>query len=203
MKIFILAAGEAERWGGKIKQLVLVRDKTVLDRMTSMLGSFDYTILTHHEEIIKRHKNHIYKPANRNKLVNTVLSSASLWEGEDKVCFLLGDVIFTKKAWNHIFVPIDKVGCQFYGSLSEHFAFWFTKDWYSRVKFYCRKIANSPRLGSSWELYRSMAKIPLDKGWTDQWFKTLILDKTDDIDTPADYESKISSHYFDDSAFDL
>lgn len=202
MKIFILAAGEAKRWNGKVKQLALIRGKTVLDRTVSLLKGSNYTILTHQKEITKRHKNNCYEPENRKKLLNTVLSSASLWVEEEEVCFLMGDVVFTKEALAQILKPNNK-NFQFYGSLDEHFAFRFNKHWYDRIRKICQEITNSPRLGTTWELYRSMIGIPLDKEWTDHWFRTLVLDKTDDIDYPADYLSKIASHYFDDSEFDL
>ncbi len=202
MKIFILASGNAERWNGKIKQLVPIRGEPLLLRTMGMLEGYDYKILTHREEIQVICKERYLVPEHREKLLSTVLSSVPSWEGEDEVCFLLGDVIFTRKALTQILAPIDK-SFQFYGSLDENFAFRFNIHWYDRVKEYCQKIISSSRLGTSWELYRSMAEIPLDKEWTDCWFRTLILDRTDDIDYPTDYESKMASNYFEDKELDI
>lgn len=205
MKIFILAAGKAERWGGEVKQMALIRGKPLLGRTISMLKTkgLVFTILTHRKEIIKKYRHHkCWVPTDRDKLLDTVLSSTSLWGNEEEICFLMGDVVYTKKALDKILQSTDK-SFQFYGSLDEHFAFRFNSFWYDRVITACQKITRSTRQGTTWELYRSLAGIPLDKDWTDRWFRTLILDKTDDIDYPADYKSKITSHYFEDKEFDL
>jgi len=205
MKIFILAAGLAERWNGRIKHLVPIRDETVLSRTIKMLQGRDYTILTHRKEIIKLYPENCVVPKNHEKLLNTVLSSKRLWDMTNvvgEVCFLMGDVIFTKKALDQILKPTNK-SHQFYGSLDEHFAFRFNEVMYRRVIDGCETITKSPRLGTTWELYRLLTKIPLDEDWFDVWFRTLILDKTDDIDYPVDYETKTSSGYFADSEFNL
>jgi len=205
MKIFILAAGTAERWEGKIKQLCPVRDGTVLSRTMKMLEGRDCTILTHRQEIMDQFPKKCVIPKNHNKLLDTVVSSKHLWDMTNvtgEICFLMGDVIFTKKALDRILEPINK-SHQFYGSFDEHFAFRFNEVTYKRVQRGCRSICNSSKFGTTWELYRLLTEIPLDKNWTDTWFRTLILDKTDDIDYPADYEAKISSGYFEDKEFDL
>ncbi|GAH64023.1 unnamed protein product [marine sediment metagenome] len=130
------------------------------------------------------------------------MSSKEMWEEQEEVCFLMGDVVFTEDAFHKIMEPTDK-SFQFYGSWNEHFGFRFTKEMYERVEEACNFILDSDREASTWELYRYLVGIPLDKDWVDHWFRTLILDKTDDIDYPSDYEAKIRSGYYNDEVFDL
>ncbi len=205
MKIFILAAGNAERWDGRIKQLVSIRGGTVLSRTMKMLEGCDYKIISHHKEIRRASRGKCIRPSNHEKLLNTVESSRPYWDTTGvtgEVCFLMGDVVFTRKALNRILEPTGK-SHQFYGSLDEHFGFRFSEIMFRRVLQGCRTICKSSRLGTTWELYRLLTGIPLDKNWTDTWFRTLILDKTDDIDYPKDYEAKVASNYFEDKEFDL
>lgn len=215
MKIFILASEDEEEqpwtytWLGRPRQLASIRGKPLLSRTVSMLEGLDYIILTHSNEIIDSYPNCIV-PKNRNNFLNTILSSRDYWEviekedeiEEGEVCFLMGDVVFTKKALDQILKPTNK-SLQFYSSSEEIFAFRFTKEMYNRVEGTCIFLADSPLVGVPWELYRQLVGIPLDKHWVDFWFNTSILDKTNDLDYFKDYKSKILSHYFDSPEFDL
>jgi len=204
MRVFILASGPTDRWNGGIKQLECIKNKTVLQRQVDMVRryGYHYNILSHHARIKSKFEKVII-PENSSTFLNTVKSSRDLWKAENEVIFLLSDVIFTKNAFNtcvHQF--IDK-SFQFYGSFEEHFCFRFTNLMYSRVIEHIDNILALGLDGTVWELYRSLVGIPLDKDWTDRWFRTLITDKTDDIDYPEDYKKKIQTGYFDDEEFNL
>lgn len=206
MKIFILAAGDAKRWDGEIKQLKEVNGESVLQRTVNMIERYgdvtpkfrrgNYHILTHSKEIIEKF-NRCEVPAQGSKLLLDVLWSMPMWKFEGEVCFLMGDTIFTEKAFQKIMEPNNK-SFQFYGSADEHFAFRFTSEMYNKVKSVCTQITGTAKAGTTWQLYRKLVGIPIDKDWTDRWFRTLILDKTDDIDYPEDYAKKIETGYFDD-----
>ena len=94
---------------------------------------------------------------------------------------------------------------EFLDHLPKHFAFRFKRTMYDQgqIQAHIKKILADGGQGTTWELYRSICGIPLDKDWTERWFRTLILDKTDDIDYPEDYQKKIESGYYDDPEFDL
>ena len=205
MKIFILAAGNAKRFGSTIKQLCPIRDETVLSRTMGMLEGRDCTILTHRKEIIKLYPDICIVPDKYTTVLHTIVSSEYLWDTTNivaEICFLLADVTYTKKALDQILKPMDK-SHQFYGSLDEPFGFRFNEIMYERVIASCNVIISQKTVGTIWELYRFLTGIPLDKDWRDSWFFTYILDKTDDIDYLADYQAKMSSGYFEDSEFDL
>ncbi len=217
MKIFILAAGDTTKWNGEVKQLAMVRGETVLRRIINMVEkyererreenqkpfSYKYQILTHHKEISSQFTRCV-QPADCDKFLATVLSSAHLWEGENEVCFLLGDVIFTQKTFLKVVEPSEK-NLQFYGSWEEHFGFRFLSTRFSEVRAACADIIHNMghhQIGAGWQLYRYLVGIPWDKDWCDRWYRTLILDKTDDIDCPEDYQQKIATGYFDDEEFE-
>jgi hypothetical protein len=204
MKVFILASGMAERWGGAVKHLQPVLNTTVLQRQVGMITRYGYRyhILTHRPEI-KNKFEHCIEPNNHTTLLNTVKSSSDLWKGVDEVAFILGDVIFTKKCFDTCLQADLNKSFQFYGSADEHFCFRFTPVMRSKVIDNINNILNVSKLGTTWELYRSLVGIPIDKDWTDRWFRTLITDKTDDIDYPEDYKKKIDSNYFDDAEFNI
>lgn len=208
MMIFILAAGNAERWGGECKHLKEVRGETVLRRTVKMLNGRDYRIITHHPKI--QHISNGYRceePSNHNTLLNTVLSTETSsdklldWDQHDEIMFLMGDVVWTKAALDKVLEPIDK-HCQFYGSWDEHFAFRFKAEFYEQVKAHINLILSQGMEGTTWQLYRSICGMPLREHWLETWFRTLIDDKTDDIDYPDDYNDKIETGYFDDPEFD-
>lgn len=210
MKIFILAAGDASRWDGGVKQLSMVRGETVLQRMINMIKKFqgarrNYHILTHRREIKNAYARCVVPSAliqksNPHKLLETVLASSYLWREDGEVCFLMGDVIFTEKTFLQIVKPLDR-NFQFYGSWDEHFAFRFQSTKYEQVQKACADITQK-ELGTTWQLYRSLMGMPLDQNWYDHWHRTLVQDKTDDIDYPEDYQKKIETGYFNGKEFD-
>lgn len=203
MKIFILCAGTTQRWCGAVKQLAIIRGEPLLSRTLQMLEGRDYTILTKHPAIFKAYGScNCMEPTDNTKLLSTVVSTFECWQDYEEICFLMGDVVFTDNALEIILSPNNK-SFQFYGSLEEHFAFRFTKEMYARVKDACESIIASTRKGTTWELYRYLVGIPLYRDWTDRWFRTLILDWTDDIDYPGEYEVKQAVHYFERPEFDL
>jgi hypothetical protein len=175
-----------------------------------MLGKRDHRIVTHNPKIL--HISNGFKcvePVRHSKLLETVLCTEIStddklldWDQHDEVLFLMGDVVWTRKALDKVLEDTDK-SCQFYGSWDEHFAFRFKDSMYDQVKAHIGVILSQGMEGTTWQLYRSVAGIPLGKDWTERWFRTLIMDKTDDIDYPEDYAKKIESGYYDDPEFDL
>jgi hypothetical protein len=163
MMIFILAAGDAERWGGECKQLKEVRGETVLGRTVRMLPLQPISIVTHRDEIMGTKKGYSgIVPFNHDTLLSTVLSTGHQWYNYDEVLFLMGDVVWTRAALDKVLADTDK-SCQFYGSLDEHFAFRFKREMYDQGQLQARikEILDQGRQGTTWELYRSICGIPL------------------------------------------
>lgn len=196
MKIFILAAGKCERWNGQTKHLADINGETVLGRTIRMLGSHDYTIVTGKQDIMDIFPGKCFRPANNERLIDTILSTKELWS-DDRILFMLGDVVWTSNALKLALCSEEPI--EFFASDQETFAISVSNENKDDFVNACHAILSDPfHVGSTWELYRQIACIPLDKHWMDTWYHHRISDKTDDIDYPEDYKVKVDSGYFKD-----
>ena len=200
-KIYILAAGQADRWDGEIKQLADINGMPLIARTMRQLRGLDVTILTWRPEIKEIFPEITEEPENHEKLLDTVLSAEPEWFEYQRVTYLLGDVVYTAAAMEQILRSEKAV--EFFASDQETFAFTFTNFYYDRIKAMCSFILSSGLKGTAWELYRSVVGIPIDKNWTDRFIHTRIYDQTDDIDYKDDYEQKVKMGYYETPAFTL
>ena len=186
MKYIIMAAGEGKRWNdymGIPKHLVEINGETLLGRTTRLLKErgIDY-IITGNDERYKQYGTLIKQSYNDCEIDRFEPVS-------EPVCYLYGDVYYTESAIDKIInTPVDDV--LFFGSNYEIFAvkvknlelFFRNKD---RVKK--QYLDNKINRCIGWEVYRSINNIPLNVHMiTRRYIK--ILDGTDDIDFPQDYE---------------
>jgi len=198
IQVFILAAGDNSRWNGQIKHLQNINGEPLLKRTLRQLEGYKVTVITHRKAIVDvspicfeikdREPGHIYK------LLADMLLTKELWHKSERTVFLLGDVVFTDEALA-LCMASDK-SIEFFQSIDETFAITFTNTMYRRVELAIEYILMMGMEATTWELYRFITGIPLDRHWIDKWYHHRISDRTDDIDYPNDYYKKIKSNYY-------
>lgn len=186
MKYVIMCAGKGERWNNYLgipKHLIEINGEPLLGRTTRLLkenGITDY-IITGTD---KRYKKY-------GKLVPQTKTDCEIDRYEEQnepVCYLYGDVYYTKQAMKTI-IATDTKNILFFGSECEIFAIKIENlklfyDHKHKVKELYSKGQIDRCIG--WEIYRSLNNIPFEDDYiTDKYIK--ILDGTDDIDFPEDY----------------
>lgn len=187
MRYLIMAAGNGKRWNnyqGIPKHLIEINGETLLGRTTRLLkenGITDYVITGHDERY-----------AQYGKLIPQSRTDCEIdryEEMSEPVCYLYGDVYYTEQAMKTI-IESRVAGITFFGSDCEIFAIKVE----NLAKFYAHKskIKDFYKAGKvdrciGWEIYRSLHEIPLNEHKiTEDYIE--ILDGTDDIDFPEDYE---------------
>ena len=188
MKYIIMCAGKGTRWNNHLglpKHLIEINGEALLARTTRLLkenGIEDY-LITGNDERYSQY----------GKLVSQTYNDCEIdrfEEVNEPVCYLYGDVYYTKDAMKTI-INTETDDVLFFGSLEEIFAikvenlsnFYEHKNYVKRLY-----MANALWRCIGWEIYRSMNKIPfMEHKITDRYIK--ILDGTDDIDYPQDYEA--------------
>ena len=186
MKYIIMCSGNGTRWNnytGVPKHLVKIGDETLLGRTTRLLKerNIEY-LITSEDERYKEYGDTISQTYHDCEVDR-------FEEFDENVCYLYGDVYYTENAIDTIIGS----GCNdvlFFGSEMEIFAvkvkdrelFYKHKN---RVKDLYLKGKIDRCIG--WEVYRSINHIPLEEyAITDRY--VMILDDTDDIDYPEEYE---------------
>jgi len=132
MRVFILCAGKAERYGGVSKQLLTItRDgKCVLDRMIHQLkkrGIHDIWIVTHNKEIEKYANDNginILYPELYDITPHTALSTRPMWTLHNLI--LLGDCVFSDETMDKIVLTRKNI-C-FFGDIYDIWAVSFTDN---------------------------------------------------------------------------
>lgn len=187
MKYIIMADGDGKRWNnylGVPKHLVEINGEPLLARTTRLLkenGITDYLITTRDAR---------YKQYGETKpQANRDCEIDRFDEVNEPVCYLYGDVYYTKHAMETI-VNTETKDILFFGSEWEIFAIKIvnTEEFYkhkNKVKrlYFDGKIKRC----IGWEIYRSMLGIPFEEHIiSENYIK--ILDGTNDLDNPADYD---------------
>ena len=187
MKYVVMAAGEGKRWGnykGVPKHLVEINGETLLGRTTRLLKqhNVDYIITTSDER---------YKQYGETRPQSYKDCEIDRFEEiEDaNICYLYGDVYYTEEALDKIInTQTDEI--LFFGSNFEIFAVKVVnKELFMIHKQKVKNLYMNNKIDRciGWEVYRSLNQIPFNEHKiTDRY--VLILDGTDDIDYPDDYE---------------
>ena len=187
MKYVIMAAGEGKRWKNHLgvpKHLLEIGGETLLARTTRLLkeaGIDDY-IITGHDERYKEYGTLIPQSVNDCEIDRFEHFS-------EPICYLYGDVFYTREAIKTI-IEAEVKDVLFLGSDQEIFAvkvkdlalFYGHKDVVKRLY-----LKGEVGRCIGWEVYRSIMGIPLDKHWIQGKYR-YILDGTNDIDYPEDYD---------------
>lgn len=188
MKYVIMAAGKGTRWNnylGVPKHLVEINGETLLARTTRLLkenGINDFVITSSDERY-----------SQYGELIPQTNNDCEIDRFEeicgDEVCYLYGDVYYTENAIKTIVdTPVDDI--KFFGSEDEIFAIKIKNtDLFFNHKHKVKELYLSGVIDRciGWEIYRSLHNIPFkEHKITERYLK--ILDGTDDIDFPQDYE---------------
>lgn len=191
MKYVIMAAGQGKRWNnylGVPKHLVIINGETLLGRTTRLLkenGVNDYIITCNDARYSA------YGPITRQSSTDCEIDRFDKNITDDTVCYLYGDVYYTSNAIKTIVNTPVKKDILFFGGQYEIFAVkvenreMFFKH-VSKVKQLFLDGAIDRCIG--WEVYRSLHNIPFKKHQIKDRYH-YILDGTDDIDYPCDYEN--------------
>ena len=185
-----MCAGKGTRWGnykGVPKHLIEINGETLLGRTTRILKQFnvDYIITSSDER---------YKEYGKTIPQSYIDCEVDRFEDidEEEICYLYGDVYYTEEALRTI-INTSTNEILFFGSNFEIFAIKIVNkslfmEHKNRVKdLYLKKEINRC---IGWEVYRSLNNIPFNEHIiNDRYVK--ILDGTDDIDYPEDYEKFI------------
>lgn len=188
MRYIIMCSGKGTRWNnylGVPKHLIEINGETLLARTTRLLkdnGVYNY-IITSSDVRYKQYGMTMPQSCNDCEIDRFEETD------DEEICYLYGDVYYTEEAIKNIInTPTDEI--LFFGSNWEIFAIkivnkkLFMEHKYKVKKLYLNKLIDRC---IGWEIYRSLNNIPFDEHRiTDRYFK--ILDGTDDIDYPEDYE---------------
>jgi len=187
MKYIIMCAGDGKRWGnylGVPKHLITINGETLLGRTTRLLkenGINDYIITGNDTRYCDygRVVNQSYKDCEIDRFE----------EIEDDICYIYGDVYFKEEALKKI-VETEAKDVLFFGSKDEIFAIKIKdRKLFFENKNKIKKLYLEGKINRciGWEVYKSINNIPLDKHIIKERY-IKILDGTDDIDFPKDYE---------------
>ena len=189
MKYVIMAAGNGKRWNnylGVPKHLIKINNETLLERTTRLLkenGVYDFVITGSDErysqygKLIPQTKNDCEIDRFEESIIN------------DEVCYLYGDVYYTEKAMR-IIINTKVKDIVFFGSEDEIFAIKIKNiNLFLKHKRKVKELFLENKINRciGWEIYRSINNIVFDEHIIDKKY-VKILDGTDDIDFPEDYE---------------
>jgi choline kinase len=189
MKYVIMAAGNGKRWNnylGVPKHLIKINNETLLERTTRLLKEndvYDFVITGSDErysqygELIPQTKNDCEIDRFEESIIN------------DEVCYLYGDVYYTEKAIK-IITNTKTKDIVFFGSEDEIFAVKIKNiNLFLKHKRKVKELFLENKINRciGWEIYRSINNIPFDEHIINKKY-VKILDGTDDIDYPEDYE---------------
>lgn len=189
MEYVIMCAGEGKRWNNYMnipKHLVTINGETLLGRTTRLLkeNGINNYVITSSDERYKKYGETMPQTNN-----DCEIDRYEEIKTTDSICYLYGDVYYTENAIKTIIeTPTDNI--LFFGSEDEIFAIKIkNKKLFYNHKKTVKKLYQKQCIHRciGWEIYRSLNNIPYEEHEIkDMYVK--ILDETDDIDFPEDYE---------------
>lgn len=128
-RVLILAAGEAKRMKGASKQLLPVKNETIIARIIRQVrtrGGAPWVVTLNPEIIRAVHKegSFVFKPREQQSTCATFVSTYWVWE--ERTIILLGDVIYSKALMDRIFACDDPI--RVFGNAWEIFAISFSGE---------------------------------------------------------------------------
>lgn len=191
MKYIIMAAGKGTRWDnylGVPKHLVTINGETLLGRTTRLLkenGVEDYIITCNDPRYAQYGQtvDQSHKDCEVDRFDEEVT--------KEPVCFLYGDVYYTENAIKTIVNTPVQDRILFFGGEYEIFAVKVEdRELFFSHVHRVKDLFLSGQIGRciGWEVYRSLHNIPFDQHIISDRYH-YILDGTDDIDYPYDYEN--------------
>ena len=188
MQILILAAGDNERWWGRVpKQLVQIEGKPLIRRTVEQVIERAEPVVITHNPAIQAAVPYFAGPEASRYITETLLSTAYLWQG--RTIILLGDVIYSDETIKAIFANRKPVAV--FGRKWEIFAVAFNKQMSKKViKALELAIANGEAGGRAklWEFYHAYCEMSLTEvHYLEDKIFVPVEDYTDDIDTLEQY----------------
>lgn len=189
-----MADGEGKRWNNFLnlpKHLVLINNEPIIARTVRLLRENGETDIW----ITSRDARYNFAKRQEQSVRDCEIDrfEESLIPSNSSVCYLYGDVYYTENAIKTI-VTDEHTGIHFFGSNFEIFAIKLCTS--ADIKLFLSHKEKVKQLYLNqkinrcigWEIYRSLHNIPFEEhAITDNY--TFILDGTDDIDYPEDYEN--------------
>lgn len=195
MDIFILAAGEQQRWSEyPIKQLLPIKGEPLILRTIRLLGRNRPIVVTNRPEITGQVR-HWLAPKRRRWTTETLLSTSEKWYSK-QIVILLGDVLYSPRSLDLI---LSKQGrFTVFGSSHEIFAlsFYDKPRVIEAAKETIKQAARGEHFGKLRNLYHTYYDIK-DKNEYDtnhphfEKIHSSITDYVTDFDTPEQYEAFI------------
>lgn len=185
-----MCAGLGTRWSnylGVPKHLITINGETLLGRTTRLLkenGITDY-IITGCDERYKKYGELIDQTDK-----DCEIDRFEEYPTDGYICYLYGDVYYTDEAMKTI-INTDADDIMFFGSEWEIFAIKIKdKELFYKHKHIVRDLYLTGVIDRciGWEIYRSLHCINFNEHIIRERY-TKILDGTDDIDYPEDYEN--------------
>ncbi len=208
IRVLLLCAGKGDRWKNHLgvpKQLIEFHGEPILHRTVRLLrfnGVKDILCVTRDPKL-HAPSTVMFKPHACRWTVETIASTQTLWS--ERTVILLGDVYFTHRAIQKIIS--FKGDIAIFGRASpsvytacghrELFAISFNAVGTKSVKKAINttlKAVKSGAWGNLWDIYHSIAGLPLDSGCVEPLLFRSIDDLTNDFDTPMNY--KRSAHRY-------
>ena len=186
MKYIIMCSGKGTRWNNYLgipKHLIEINGETLLGRTTRLLkeNNIDYIITSSDE----RYKQYGY-------IIPQSFNDCEIDRFEptkEPVCYLYGDVYYSEDAIKTIInTPVKDI--MFFGSNDEIFSVKVQDlNLFNHHKAKVKQLFLKGRINRciGWEIYRSLNRIVFEEHKIKKRY-TYILDDTDDIDYPQDYE---------------
>ncbi|MDP1593915.1 MAG: NTP transferase domain-containing protein [Gallionella sp.] len=204
LKVFILCAGEGDRWNDHLdipKQLITFGGETLIERTARLVSNrtkgLVYCVAL--DERISLAKNDTLFVSYTASLAETILATYKFWS--DRNIFLLGDVFYSERAISWIFAeqrdliffgrpwPSAFVKC----GHGEMFGLSFTSDTSAYVRnLVTQGLSNKPTeiQANLWYLYQLAGGVKLGSSKFLPHLLVPIDDYTNDIDTPIDYQRR-------------
>lgn len=190
--IFILAAGEQQRWGDyPIKQLLPINGEPLILRTIRLLGGNNPIIVTHRAEIYNQVLTRCIVPCKHRWTVETLLATYLQWKSE-QIIILLGDVLYSPKTLAQILPCRAKFVA--FGNIQEIYALSFSdKLRVLRTLFETIKQAEDGKhLGKLRNLFHTYCGIEQKDDTKHPYFKVIdssFNDYTNDFDCLQEYEA--------------
>lgn len=201
IRAILLAAGDCERFNFEVKQLLPINGEPIIKRTIRQLEQIGVTnIITvaKHPEI-KREVCDVFVPEEHNGVVGAIDACRGLWEniGDDvTVIFLLSDVVWTDEAIQKV-VEFDTKDINYFGTKVENYAIKVAPKGVKQFKE-CLSSVLLQKGTTSWNLYRTIIGLPIQRHIVEDVVHISIKDKTDDIDYPQEYHTRVNSGYYSD-----
>ena len=183
----IMAAGKGKRWNNYLgipKHLIEINGETLLERTSRLLKENGIT-----NYIITGNDNRYSKYGKLVAQTNNDCEVDRFEVSNEPVCYLYGDVFYTENAIKTI-INTKVKDIMFLGSDQEIFAIKVKElDLFYEHKDRVKKLYLNKKINRciGWEVYRSLNNIPFEEHIINNRY-TLIMDETDDIDYPEDFE---------------